>query len=199
MLETLILCLTYYPVTFLDMLGRPFRDRRRLTIPGVATAADGLVALGCGTGQQWLDFCAMVGHPEWMERSRELSITEQANIHAEQIDAWVREHTVDEILDLATAFRIPNAPIGNGANVPRPTTSSTRGVRRPTRATGSRARPPLPVRLRPPALTAEPAPRLGEHTDALPPKPTPGANEPKSAPRTTVRRGCRSRGCGSST
>ena len=27
-------CLTYYSVSFIDLLGRPFRDRRRLTIPG---------------------------------------------------------------------------------------------------------------------------------------------------------------------
>ena len=43
MLEAEILCLTYYSVSFQDALGRPFRDLRRLTIPGVATAADGLV------------------------------------------------------------------------------------------------------------------------------------------------------------
>ena len=59
----------------------------------------------------------MVGHPEWIDEQSQLSITEQANIHAEQIDEWVRENTVDEVLDLATAFRIPNAPVGNGANV----------------------------------------------------------------------------------
>ena len=71
MLETQILCLTYYSVSFNDALGRPFRDRRRLTIPGVATAADGLVALGCGTAQQWFDLCAMTGHDEWIdEQSR---------------------------------------------------------------------------------------------------------------------------------
>ena len=27
MLETLVLCLTYYPVTYLDLVGRPFRAR----------------------------------------------------------------------------------------------------------------------------------------------------------------------------
>ncbi len=112
MLEAQILCLTYYSVSFNDALGRPFRDRRRLTIPGVATAADGLVALGCGTAQQWFDLCAMVGHEEWIDEESELSITEQANIHAEQIYEWVRENSVDDILDLSTAFRIPNAPVG---------------------------------------------------------------------------------------
>ncbi len=67
MLEALAMCLTYYPVTFNDQLGRPMRKRRFVPTPGVGAARDGLVGLGVGTGQQWLDFCAMVGHPEWTE------------------------------------------------------------------------------------------------------------------------------------
>lgn len=63
MLEALAMCLTYYPVTYHDQLGRPMRKRRFVPTPGVAAARDGLVGLGVGTGQQWLDFCAMVGHP----------------------------------------------------------------------------------------------------------------------------------------
>src|SRR3546814_20274716 len=67
MLETLALCLTYYPVTYADMVGRPFRSGRAIVTPGVEATSDGLVGVGVGTGQQWLDFCVMVGHPEWME------------------------------------------------------------------------------------------------------------------------------------
>ena len=61
------------------MLGRPWRDARRLTVPGVAQAKDGLVDLGCGTAQQWFDLCAMVGHQEWIDEESPLSITELAN------------------------------------------------------------------------------------------------------------------------
>jgi crotonobetainyl-CoA:carnitine CoA-transferase CaiB-like acyl-CoA transferase len=164
-LEAQILGLTYYSVSFLDALGRPFRDRRRLTIPGVATAADGLVALGCGTAQQWFDLCAMVGHDEWIDGQSEFSITEQANIHAEQIYEWVRENTVDDILELSSAFRIPNAPVGNGANV----TSFDQFAERHTFVTNPRdgfTQPGPPYRATPPLVGApQPAPRLGEHTD----------------------------------
>ena len=69
MLEAQILCLTYYPVTFFEMLGRPWRTERRPTVPGVAQAEDGLVALGCGTAQQWFDLCAMSGHDEWIDET----------------------------------------------------------------------------------------------------------------------------------
>jgi crotonobetainyl-CoA:carnitine CoA-transferase CaiB-like acyl-CoA transferase len=113
MLEALAMTLTYYPVTFHDQLGYPMRKKRSVPTPGVAAARDGLVGLGCGTGQQWLDFCAMIGHPEWMEdRSLFLNRTGLAPT----IDAWIGGKTVDEVLDLASAFRIPNAPIVNGAN-----------------------------------------------------------------------------------
>jgi crotonobetainyl-CoA:carnitine CoA-transferase CaiB-like acyl-CoA transferase len=114
MLETLALCLTYYPVTFNDQLGRPMRRRRFVPTPGVGAARDGLVGLGCGTGQQWLDFCVMVGHPEWMEDPK-LFLERTALMPT--IDAWIAQHSIDEVLDLASTFRIPNAPMANGANV----------------------------------------------------------------------------------
>jgi crotonobetainyl-CoA:carnitine CoA-transferase CaiB-like acyl-CoA transferase len=117
MLETQILGLTYYPVTYFEMLGRPWRDARKVTVPGIARAKDGLVDVGCGTAQQWFDLCTMTGHQEWIDEDSPLSITELANEKAEEIYAWVQSQTVDEIRDIATAFRIPNAPVANGANI----------------------------------------------------------------------------------
>jgi crotonobetainyl-CoA:carnitine CoA-transferase CaiB-like acyl-CoA transferase len=164
MLETQILCLTYYPVSYFEVLGRPWRDMRRPTIPGVAQAKDGLVDLGCGTAQQWFDLCAMVGHPEWIDEESPLSITEQANIHAEEISSWLAGTPVDEIRELASAFRIPNAPVANGANV----TSFDQFVERESFVRNPRGgfqQPSHPYRMRPAQLRPpQAAPRLGEHT-----------------------------------
>ena len=113
MLESLATCLTYYPVTFNDQLGHPMRRRRFIPTPGVGAASDGLVGLGVGTGQQWLDFCALVEHPEWTEDPK-LFLDRTAL--APDIAQWIAAHTVDEVLDLTSAFRIPNAPIANGEN-----------------------------------------------------------------------------------
>lgn len=189
MLEVEILSLTYYSVSFNDALGRPFRDRRRLTIPGVATAADGLVALGCGTAQQWFDLCAMTGHDEWIDEESELSITEQANIHAEEIYAWVRENNVDDILDLSSAFRIPNAPVGNGATV----TSFDQFVERGTFVTNPRdgfTQPGPPYRMSP-SLTRspQPAPRLGEHTQLYRRNGVPGHQGERLSARNSISAG----------
>ena len=183
MLETQILCLTYYPVTYFEMLGRPWRDARRLTVPGVAQAKDGLVDLGCGTAQQWFDLCAMVGHPEWIDEHSPLTITEQANVHADEIYAWVESNPVDEIRDLATAFRIPNAPVANGANIASLDHFRERGsfVCNPRDGFRQPGHPyrMLPARLRRPG----PAPLLGEHTAGyrtagMTPRPAPTTSGP---------------------
>lgn len=164
MLESQILGLTYYPVTYFEMLGRPWRDARKLTVPGVAQARDGLVDLGCGTAQQWFDLCAMVGRPEWIDEDSPLSITEQANIHADEIYAWVRSRPVDEIRELATAFRIPNAPVANGANIGSLDHFRERGCF-VTNPRDGFLQPGHPYRMWPARLRRpEPAPRLGEHT-----------------------------------
>jgi crotonobetainyl-CoA:carnitine CoA-transferase CaiB-like acyl-CoA transferase len=165
MLETQILGLTYYPVSYFEMLARPWRDARRLTVPGIARAKDGLIDIGCGTAQQWFDLCAMTGHQDWIDEESALSITEQANEKADELYAWVESQTVDEIRDIATAFRIPNAPVANGANVESFDHFRARGsfVANP-RDGFSQPGPPYraqPDFLRPP----QPAPRLGEHTD----------------------------------
>jgi len=164
MLETQILGLTYFPVTFHDALGRPFRTQRRRNVPGVATASDGLVSVGCGTAQQWFDLCAIVGHPEWIDQDTDLTITERAGKHAEEIEAWFAAQPVEAIRALATAFRVPNGLVADGANAPHMDQHAERG----TFVTDPAGflRPAAPFRTTPPLLRAPaPAPRLGEHTD----------------------------------
>jgi crotonobetainyl-CoA:carnitine CoA-transferase CaiB-like acyl-CoA transferase len=163
MLETLALCLTYYPVTYADMVGRPFRSGRSVVTPGVEATSDGLVGVGVGTGQQWLDFCAMVGHPEWTE-DRSL-FANRARLQPD-IAAWMAEHTTAEILELAGAFRIPHAPIGNGATIPATDHVRARGSIVRNRRDGF-DEPDRPYRFDPPLLRAPaPAPMLGEHDGA---------------------------------
>ncbi|BBY62234.1 CaiB/BaiF CoA transferase family protein [Mycolicibacterium helvum] len=164
MLESHVMGLTYYPVTYFEMLGRPWRDTRKLTVPGIARVKDGLVDVGCGTAQQWFDLCAMTGHEDWIDESAPLTITEQASEKAGDLYAWMAERTGDEVRDLATAFRIPNAPVASPDTVESLEHFAARGsfVRHPA---GFR-QPAHPYRiagvaLRPPS----PAPRLGEHTD----------------------------------
>lgn len=182
MLETQILGLTYYPVAYYEMLGRPWRDARRLTVPGIARAKDGLIDIGCGTAQQWFDLCAMTGHQDWIDEDSPLSITEQAN----ELYAWVQSHTVDEIRDLATAFRIPNAPVANGANI----VGLDHFVERGSFVSNPRDgfdQPGPPYRTTPALLDApKPAPRLGEHTDLYRRNSVPGGESGHPATRNAI-------------
>ncbi|PXW27905.1 UNVERIFIED_CONTAM: crotonobetainyl-CoA:carnitine CoA-transferase CaiB-like acyl-CoA transferase [Williamsia faeni] len=165
MLETEILCLTYYSVSFFDALKRPFRTTRAASVPGVAAAADGLVALGCGTMQQWFDLCVMVGHPEWIDEESTLSITERANQHAPDIYAWLSEQDVAGIRDFAGALRIPNAPVIHGANATEQDHFCERGSFTKNPRDGF-DQPASPFRMQPAVLRPpESSPRLGEHTD----------------------------------
>lgn len=159
-LEVLALCLTYAPVTYHDMVGRPFRTGRSLITPGVERTSDGLVGLGVGTGQQWLDLCVMVGHPEWMEDRR--LFAQRSHLRPE-IAAWAAERTTAEVLDEARAFRIPHAPVGNGATIPVTDHFVERGALRANPRDGF-TEPAPPYRFDRPLLrAATPAPRLGEH------------------------------------
>ena len=159
MLEAQAMCLTYYPVTFNDQLGRPMRRKRFVATPGVGAASDGLVGLGCGTGQQWLDFCVLVGHPEWTE---DQSLFLDRTALTPTIDAWIADRTVEEVLQEASAFRIPNAPITNGANATTWEHFRERGTFVANPKDGA-TNPGPPFRFGAGSLRApEAAPRLGE-------------------------------------
>lgn len=186
MLEASIMGLTYYPVTFFEMLGRPWRDARKLTVPGIAQAKDGLVDLGCGTAQQWFDLCVMIGHADWIDEDSPLTITEQANEKSDEIYAWVRDHTVDEIRELATAFRIPNAPVANGANIESLDHFQERGsfVSNPR---GDFHQPGSPYRMQPQFLKPpSAAPALGEHTERYRRERSYGRDSGRSTTRNSV-------------
>ncbi len=161
LLEVASLCLTYYPVTFHDVAGRPYRSVRSVPTPGVEVARDGYVGLGTGTGQQWLDLCVMLGHPEWADDE---SLRYDRKPIAAAIHEWMAEHTVAEILDLAGAFRIPSAPIGNGKSLPQEDHFRQRDFFAANPRDGF-VQPGPPYRFSPPLQPPAAAPpRLGEHT-----------------------------------
>src|SRR3546814_11492565 len=98
MLETLALCLTYYPVTYADMVRRPFRSGRAIVTPGVEATSDALVGVGVGPGPPWLAFCVMVGHPEWLEDRKPLP---RLRHMAPDPAAGLAEHTTAQVHEQA--------------------------------------------------------------------------------------------------
>ncbi len=134
-------------------------------VMGIVRAADGWLGINCLTGQHWLDVCAMLGLPEYGEQQIAVMLggPERAEFY-EKAQPWLSARTVDEIVELSQALRIPATPVNDGATVMECPQYRDRGFfveaggddwsfRRPGGAFRLSKTPVLPVR---------PAPRLGQ-------------------------------------
>jgi crotonobetainyl-CoA:carnitine CoA-transferase CaiB-like acyl-CoA transferase len=138
--------------------------RRSVEVPSIEEASDGYVGISMVTGQQWLDFAAMVDCQELTEIPNlrfQIGRWDYRDWIREHIGPWMRERTVAEIVELGQLFRLPIAPLGNGSTIPQMDHLRERGVyldnpagfRQPRAPWRMSAAAPAPVR---------PAPVLGE-------------------------------------
>ncbi|MGH3678356.1 MAG: CoA transferase [Mycobacterium sp.] len=105
--------------------------KRSVEVPSIEPAKDGYVGISMVTGQQWLDFAAMVDCPEFTEIPQlrfQIGRWDYRDWIRERIDPWMRERTVDEIVELGQLFRLPLAPLGNGSTIPQMDHLQARGV-----------------------------------------------------------------------
>ncbi len=120
-LDALMFSQPLFPVTWYEMSGEPFRPVRSSQLPNVHPTADGYVALQTTTGQQWLDFCTMIGREDWYHDER-LARGTYRTLHRPEIEAvidgWTSIRPTAEIVELATLWRIPVAEVGNGETLP---------------------------------------------------------------------------------
>ncbi|OBH86028.1 acyl-CoA transferase [Mycobacterium scrofulaceum] len=136
--------------------------RRTLEVPSIEPAKDGYVGITMVTGQQWLDFLAMVECPqlEEIEQLRfQIGRWAYRDLIREQIGPWLAERTVEEIVELGQLFRLPVAALGNGSTIREMEYVKQRGafVRNPAGFHQPRA----------PWLMSECAPALPRGTPAL--------------------------------
>ena len=169
MFECLLLSMTIYH----DLNGQFFEGplRQGIETPSIEPAKDGWVGLCTITGQQWKDFCALIGRPEIAEDERFYDATQRMQhldfIH-EAIHAWTRAHTVEEIVELCSLMRIPANPLGDGRTLLENEHLRAREVFVRNPAGFVQPRPPWRLRGEtgaapgPPPVPA-PAPRVGEH------------------------------------
>ncbi|WP_081288337.1 CaiB/BaiF CoA-transferase family protein [Mycobacterium asiaticum] len=105
--------------------------RRTLEVPSIVPAKDGYVGITMVTGQQWLDFAAMVECPQFEDIPQlrfQIGRWEYRDFIYESIGPWMAERTVAEIVELGQLFRLPIAPLGNGATVREMEYMTQRGV-----------------------------------------------------------------------
>jgi crotonobetainyl-CoA:carnitine CoA-transferase CaiB-like acyl-CoA transferase len=157
---------------------------RTVEVPSIEPAKDGYVGITMVTGQQWLDFAAMVDCPELTEIPQlqfQIGRWEYRDFIRERIRPWLAERTVEEIVELGQLFRLPIAALGNGSTIRDMAYMKDRGVFVRNPAGFHQPRTPwLMSRCRPASLRS--APVLGEANDEKPwAKREPGA-------RSSVRR-----------
>jgi crotonobetainyl-CoA:carnitine CoA-transferase CaiB-like acyl-CoA transferase len=169
-LECLAVTLVCYPPLFAALPGGTRRTGVFTMVPGVEPCRDGFVGLSTITVQQWHDFLALIERHDLVERTewsdqkvRQRNLDE---VRAE-IRPWLLEHTCVEITERAALFRLPAAPVCNGASVASLPHVAERALFRPNPRGGfPHPRPPFRT-----SATSErpiaPAPRLGEHRAEL--------------------------------
>ncbi|ULE35875.1 CoA transferase [Mycobacterium sp. IDR2000157661] len=135
--------------------------QRSVEVPSIEPAKDGYVGISMVTGQQWLDFAAMVECPELTEIEQlqfQIGRFAYRDWIRERIDPWLRERTVAEIVELGQLFRLPLAPLGNGATIRDMDHMEQRGVYVDNPAGFHQPRPPwLMSRARPAPIRESPA------------------------------------------
>jgi crotonobetainyl-CoA:carnitine CoA-transferase CaiB-like acyl-CoA transferase len=128
--------------------------KRSVEVPSIERAMDGYVGMTFITGQQWLDFAAMVECPELAENNElqfQLGRWAYRDWIRERIGPWLRNRTVAEIVELGGLFRLPIAPLGNGATIPDMEYVRARKVFTPNPAGFHQPRPPWLMSVAQPA------------------------------------------------
>lgn len=165
-LESLILTTTIHPVSWYTISGFPLRPIRSRNIPDIHPTTDGYIGFMVVTGQQWLDFCALVERPDWMD-DPDLGIMIKRVQRRDElfaaIDEWTSQRSSAEILELADLLRVPAAIVGTGSTIPTMDHLLARNAFE-TNVSGGFLQPAIPWRLH--GLTQPkrgPSPRLGQH------------------------------------
>ena len=140
---------------------------RTVEVPSIERAKDGYVGITMVTGQQWLDFAAMVDCPELAENPQlrfQIGRWADRDFIRGLIGPWMAQRTVDEIVELGQLFRLPVAPLGNGSTIRDMAYVRERDVFITNPAGFQQPRAPwLMTRCRP--APARAAPALGEAND----------------------------------
>ncbi len=172
-----------------EAMAPDYAFERQIMIPSIEPAADGMVALCCITGQQWQDLCAMIDAPDLADDEELWTLKGRQDRREEvwpRLHAFTTAHTVDEVVDLATAFRIPCGPVGDGATLPTYDHFVGRGVFVSYPQGFTAPRPPATFSAIEPA-PRRPAPALGASGDEPEPVPGPALGADPARPLAGIR------------
>jgi crotonobetainyl-CoA:carnitine CoA-transferase CaiB-like acyl-CoA transferase len=177
--------------TMHSMNGRPELTTapRSIEVPSIEPTSDGWVGFNTNTGQQFESFLVLIEQPEelisgrWNTLGARYAAVDEWNA---LVRSWTTRHTTAEVVERASALRIPVAGVCDGASVLEHEHLTARGVFVDNPGGFRQPRPPYLVNGESPR-PIRPAPRLGEHTASVsPPPPRDGAGPAGPTPGSWV-------------
>jgi crotonobetainyl-CoA:carnitine CoA-transferase CaiB-like acyl-CoA transferase len=177
LLETMTIATTNYMSVLFQMLGVPPNLHGPIMptveTPSIEPTADGFVGFCTNTRQQFSDFLLLIERPDLQADEELAQVVGRLTRLAEWekiVHAWTEQHGTAEIVERASAFRIPVAPVLDGARVRDHEQLVARGVYR-SDPDGQFQYPRPPYRIDGEEVPAPArAPHLGEHTGTIEPR-----------------------------
>ena len=178
MAEAMCISTTLFTDLMMSLMGRPPLPQppRVVEFPSILPTKDGWVGFNTNAAQMFEDFLVLIGRDDMAGRAMiRMDPTIRPGLEA-SAEAWTLQHTTDEVIEQASLFRIPVAPVGNGENLPVHEHLVARGMFKAS-PSGEFQRPVPGYRLngRRPADTG-PAPAAGEHTGRVPARTRPAVS-----------------------
>ena len=140
---------------------------------GIMQCKDGLIFVMTADPHQWDAFVHMIGDPEWASWEifdDRFKRGENKDALQPLIEEWLRQHTVQEVFDMAGEARLPFAPVSNIGDLIASPQLAARGffATMKTSDAGDIKVPGAPYVLSAtPWELRAPAPRLGQHTEEV--------------------------------
>src|SRR4051794_8425342 len=122
MLDCMAVTMATYPSVFAELAGWPPVNGtgRTIEVPSIEPTSDGYVVFTTNSAQQFQDFLVMIGRADLLE-DKELAAFAPRFARRDEFLGYVREYTTKrtsaELLEEAGMYRIPAAPVLNGATV----------------------------------------------------------------------------------
>jgi crotonobetainyl-CoA:carnitine CoA-transferase CaiB-like acyl-CoA transferase len=153
MLDCMTVAMVTFPSVFAEFLGWPplVGTGRTVEVPSIEPTSDGWIVVTTNSATQFQDFVVQVGKPEWLD-DEELRAVGTRFARRREFLAGVHEYTTKrtsaEVLADAGDYRIPAAPVLDGAAATGFDQFVERGVHSPSPMGGFR-RPRPPFRITP--------------------------------------------------
>ena len=122
MIETMAVAGSTFADLMNAMLGRPQMPNppRSLESPSVEPCKDGWVGFNTNSGQMFMNYLMVIDRfdlleqPEWVSLQHRMAHLDEWN---EIQHAWLREHTVEEVLAKAAELRVAAAQVNDGETI----------------------------------------------------------------------------------